>query len=426
MTRTLQPLLSVLVAGALAGASAGGLRAEDAGPSAVPPLGSPDFQPSAARPVGWRGDGSGCYAAATPPTTWSATGNVLWKTEVGTGSSSPVMVGPRVFVTAEPDVLVCLDAAGGQELWRKAHPLSDLPADLKAAAPRQSEHYGDTTPTPVSDGKSVWVFFNTGIVACYDMEGKGRWLRWYDMRLATNYGRHASPVLAGDRLLVHFGPLACLDAATGALLWKTDKAKATYGTPAPARIGGVDVVITPKGHVVRVADGQILASDLGNCMYTSPVLQGRVVYFIDGAMTAVELPEKAGETIACKELWYAELSGKFYASPVVEGGRIHTVDCTANYYVIDAATGQTLRKRTLDLPPAGRSDGPNVYPSLCLAGRHLFVSNDAGTTALLPLGDPGAAVALSSLPAGSGGTPAFSGTRMFVRGGKLLYCIGGR
>jgi outer membrane protein assembly factor BamB len=422
VTRAQNPLLSILVAGALAGAPAGVLRAGDAAP---PPLGSPDFQPSAERPVGWRGDGSGRYAAAAPPASWSATVNVLWKTEVGAGHSSPVVVGPRVFVTAEPDLLVCLEAASGKELWRKAHKLSDLPAELKAAAPRQTEHYGDTTPTPVSDGKSVWVFFNTGIVACYDLEGKGRWLNWYDMRLATDYGRHASPVLVGGRLLVPFGPLACLDAATGALLWKTDKAKSTYGTPAPARIGGVDVVITPKGHVVRVADGRILASDLGNCMYTSPVVQGRVVYFIDGAMSAVELPEKAGESIEVRELWYAELGGPFYASPVIEGGRIYTVDRAAACYVIDAATGKTLLKKLLDLPPAGRADGPNIYPSLCLAGGRLFVGNDAGSALLLPLGDPGAAAAANSLPAGSGATPAFCGTRMFLRGGKLLYCIGG-
>jgi outer membrane protein assembly factor BamB len=388
------------------------------------PLGSANFQPSAARPIGWRGDGSGNYKAAAPVAKWSAKENVLWKAEVGPGHASPVVVDTRVFVASEPDLLVCLDTASGKELWRKTHKLADLPADLNAAAPRQAEHYGDATPTPVSDGKSVWVFFNTGVVASYDLEGKKRWLNWYDMRLATGYGRHASPVLAGDRLLVHFGPLACLDAATGKLLWKNDKAKATYGTPAVTRIGEVDVVVTPKGNVVRLSDGQILASDLGNCMYTSPVVQGRIVYFIDGSMTAVELPEKAGDTVECKELWYAELSGNFYASPVIDGGRIYTADRAAVYYVLDAATGKTVLQKTLDLPPAGKAEGASVYPSVCLAGKHLFVGNDAGETLLLEPGDQGTAVGTNALPAGSGSTPFFSGKRIFVRVGKLLYCLG--
>src|SRR5262249_19529041 len=149
-------------------------------------------------------------------------------------------------------------------------------AALNAKDRAHSSPYGDTTPSPVSDGKRLWVFIGTGIVACHDLDGKTRWMNWYDLPQTTGYGRSASPVLIGDRLLVHFGPLACLDAATGKLLWQNDSAQAGYGTPVPARLGELDVVITPKGQVVRVADGKTLASDLGNCTYTSPVVQGRM------------------------------------------------------------------------------------------------------------------------------------------------------
>jgi outer membrane protein assembly factor BamB len=378
MTRIRKWLLTILVAGELVGAAGQSLAAGGNAPKAAPPLGRADYRPSADRPVGWRGDGSGRYPSADPVTRWSAKENVLWRTEVGAGHSSPIVVGDRVLITAEPDLLVCLDAATGKELWRKAHKLSDLPAELNAKAPPQSKPYGDTTPTPVSDGKSVWVFFNTGIVACHDLEGKCRWMNWYDMRLATGYGRTASPVLVGERLLVHFGPLVCLEAATGKVLWQNQGAKASYGTPAPGRIGGVDVVVTPKGQVVRVADGKTLATDLGLCGYTSPIVLGGVVYFIDRDMSAVRLPEKAGERMEGQELWFRGLEGEFYASPLVHDGRVYAVDRAANYYVIDAASGKTLLKETLELPPAGRADGPNIYPSICLAGKHIFVGNDAG------------------------------------------------
>jgi outer membrane protein assembly factor BamB len=379
---------------------------------------------AAAAPVGWRGDGSGCSLAAGPPTTWSAQRNVLWKAKVGLGSSSPILVGGRVLVSAEPDLLVCLDVANGRELWRKAHKLSDLPAELGARAPGQSGQYGQATPTPVSDGKWVWAFYHTGIVACYDLQGARRWVHWYKMRLNTMYGRTASPVLVGDRLLVHFGPLACLEAATGKLLWTCNAAKATYGTPAVTRIGDVAVAVTPKGHVVRLADGKVLAADLGNCMYTSPVVRGRVVYFIGSGATAVELPDKAGEQAQCRELWYAELERDFYASPVVHDGRIYVVDRAANYYVLDAGTGKVLLKRTLDLPPAGGTDPPNVYPSVCLVGTQLLIANDAGQAVFIEPGEKGVVVSGGTLPAGCGATPAFSGKRMLVRGGEFLYCVG--
>jgi outer membrane protein assembly factor BamB len=209
-------------------------------------------------------------------------------------------------------------------------------------------------------------------------------------------------------------------------LWKNSDAKATYGTPAPARIGDVDVVITPGGDAVRLADGKLLASDLGRCTYASPVVQGRIVYFIDKSISAVELPEKAGDQIEGKELWYEDLSGEFYASPIVHDGRVYVVNRSADFCVIDAKTGKTRLEKTLELPPAGASASPNIYPSLCLAGKHLFVGNDAGETVLLELGDEGIATGSNSLPAGSGSTPVFAGQRMFVRGGKVLYCLGER
>jgi outer membrane protein assembly factor BamB len=376
-----------------------------------------------AEAAGWRGDGSGQYPSANPVTKWTDRESVLWTAEVGKGHSSPIVVGQRVLIMSEPDLLVCLDAETGRELWRKAHKLADISPEAAMKGARHSSQYGDATPTPVSDGHWVWVFLGTGIAACHDLAGKTRWMNWYDMRQTTNYGRTASPVLVGGRLLVHFGPLACLDAATGKLLWKNDNARATYGTPAAARIGEVDVAVTPKGQVVRVADGKVLATDLGNCMYTSPVVQGRVVYFVDGSMSAVQLPDRAAEQVECKELWSGELAGGFFASPLVHGGRLYTVNKAAKYHVIDAATGKVVLSKKLEFGAAAGADGASVYPSPCLAGKHLFVGNDAGQTLVVEPGDQGVAIGAGSLPGGSGATPAFSGRRVFVRGGTLLHCL---
>lgn len=385
-------------------------------------VGAADLHPSFEHPSGWRGDGTGLYPTASPVLKWSTNENILWKTEVGAGQSSPVLAGQRLFITVEPDLLLCLDAETGKELWRKRHQISDLPEDQKPKEPPTSR-YGDISPTPVSDGQRVWVFVGTGIVACYDLDGTRRWLKGFDLPLTTMYGRTASPVLVEERLLIHFGPLVCLEAATGKLLWKNENAKANYGTPAPTKIGGIDVVITAKGDVVRVADGKILASELGNSMYASPVVRSNIVYFIDNNISAVRLPGEAAEQLQCKELWSGEFSGDFFASPVVDGTRIYTVDNTANFYVLDANTGKTILKKALEFP---RPDGLNIYPSPCLAGQHLFVGADNGDTLILEPGEQGRVVGSNSLPRGSGGTPIFSGKRMFVRGGKILYCIGPR
>ncbi len=88
--------------------------------------------------------------------------------------------------------------------------------------------------------------------------------------------------------------------------------------------------------------------------------------------------------------------------------------------MIDANTGKTIFHKTFEF---SRPDSANVYPSPCLAGTSLFIGNDAGETLIVQPSEQSAVVALSSLPHGSGATPTFSGHRMFIRGGKLLYCI---
>src|SRR5689334_6228151 len=95
------------------------------------PLGSPKFTPTPDRPLGWRGDGSGRYPGATPPLQWErkrsgggyAARGILWATPMPNGGvSCPIVVGNRVFVTAEPSDLICVDKASGQILWIRSNP----------------------------------------------------------------------------------------------------------------------------------------------------------------------------------------------------------------------------------------------------------------------------------------------------------------
>ena len=99
--------------------------------AAPAPLGSAQFVPSPERPVGWRGDGSGRYPGATPPLSWArkkdgsgyAAKNVLWMTPLPqTSVSTPIIVGERIFLTAEVADLVCLDKQSGRILWIRSNP----------------------------------------------------------------------------------------------------------------------------------------------------------------------------------------------------------------------------------------------------------------------------------------------------------------
>src|SRR5208283_292758 len=82
----------------------------------------------------WRFDGNGRFPNIHPPCEWRGDRNILWKTPVEIGGySSPIVVGNKVFVTAEMGSLVCLDVAAGEILWKKdlfSKDSKDIPADL--------------------------------------------------------------------------------------------------------------------------------------------------------------------------------------------------------------------------------------------------------------------------------------------------------
>ena len=375
--------------------------------------------------IGWRGDGSGLFPAAKPPLKWA--GNIRWKTEVGPGMSSPIVVGDRVFLTAEPDLLVCVDRNSGKILWRKNNRFDDLPKEMKVEPEMPPTECGYTTPTPVSDGKRVAVVLGNGLVACYDLEGGRQWVRHLRAGRPLQYGRSSSPVIANGRVIVQVGCLQALDLRTGKPIWKAEKAKESYGSPVMTRVGDVPVLVTAGGDLVRVDDGKVLASGLGRCESATPVCRGRVVYFIDAEARAVELPEKASDAIEVKELWKQDLTGDFFASPIVHDGLIHAVNSKGVYNVLEAATGKVVLEKDLALPePKKSTRSAACYPSLMLAGTHLFLGGDGGGSLWLEPGRAYAEVGRNLLEAGSAGTPAFAGRSMFLRGGAHLHCIGGK
>jgi len=435
---------------------------------------------TAGEAVGWRTDGTGKYPAATPPTHWSPDTNVKWSTPMPKWSNAtPILVDGRIFVCSEPATLVCVNADDGKILWsastdyedvldaaqlkemsRAARQIKEIrgkinplrkelraltkllkkkPGDadakakveplkarigeldkqlkplVKLARPATHGVNGYTTSTPVGDGRVVCVVFGTGIVACFDMKGNRRWARLLEKPTA-GYGHSASPLIVGDKLLVPIQKLTALDLADGKVLWQAPCGR-RWGSPVHARIGQTDVVVTPGGEIVRVADGAVLASKLAKLDYCSPIVQDGVAYFIKNGGKAIRLPTEAADKIAPEVLWKTEpKKDRYYASPVVHDGLIYAVTQKKVFSVIDAASGKVVYEKTLAL---GRG---TVYPSIALAGGLLYVSIDSGGTLVLKPGRRYEEIAANKLEAFRS-SPVFAGGRMYVRAFKKLYCI---
>jgi outer membrane protein assembly factor BamB len=383
--------------------------------------------PGASAPVrGFRGDGSGRFPDATPPMEWSAEKNIVWTTKIGPNKySSPIVVDRRIFLVAEPALLVCVDAGDGRILWQRSNGYADLPGKVEGKPPRGDA--GNTTPTPVSDGQFVYAVFGNGIVACYDLKGERRWIRYDGPCPAPEYGRSASPALLGGKLLVTLSCLIALDARTGEPVWKNKEVPEQYGTPIPAVLGGVEVAVMPSGQVVRVSDGAILASELGGLQYASPLVQDGAVYLIQAGASAKQLSASSRDKWEARQLWEQELDGVYYASALLDKGLIYAVSNAGNFYILDSKDGKILAERELDLPSgAGRTgaSGANLYPSLVLAGNTVMLFNDQGDALVLEPGRQYKELRRNHLGAGHGSAPAFDGKFIYMRGDQNLYCIG--
>jgi outer membrane protein assembly factor BamB len=280
---------------------------------------------------------------------------------------------------------------------------------------------GYSAPTPVTDGKEVFVAFGNGLVACYDLDGNRKWLKLIEHSNAA-YAHAGSPILVAGRLLIHFTDLVALDPKTGNEVWRL-KHPTSHGTPLATRIGDVDVVLTPRGALVRARDGKLLADRLGSCGANSPLLHDRTVYYVHGAVHAVCLPESTagnavGEPLKPRIQWKGRIKwgGYGFSSPVVHQGLLYAASDQGILTVLDTETGSVVYEERLNL-------GGTTYPSISLAGNRLYVSSDNGATVVLQPGREYKELARNKLePFRS--SLVFEGKRVYIRTAKHLYCIG--
>lgn len=181
-------------------------------------------------------DGTGVASAPGLPVRWAAT-DYAWNVAVpGTGHSSPVAKGERVFVTAASEDgterrIVCLDLRSGKSLWTRA-------LGLKADTLHAKNSHASGTPV-VTDRRVVVAFADDDryVVATFGLDGKPSWTR--DLGpFESQHGHGSSPIAWRDLVIVpndQDGPSAmvALDADTGDVEWSTPRTSGhtSYSTP---------------------------------------------------------------------------------------------------------------------------------------------------------------------------------------------------
>jgi outer membrane protein assembly factor BamB len=346
----------------------------------------------------WRGPlGTGVAADGEYPVKFSADEGLGWKVKSpGTGTSTPVVWGDRIFVTCGvngQDTLLCYDILGN-ELWQR-----DLGRERKA----KNALATGSNPSPVTDGERVVVYYKSGTVGCFDFAGNPKW----KVNLQEQYGRDTlqwdlgtSPVLASDKVIIAVmqdgeSYLVALDQATGEEVWKQARmydcaweSDQSYSTPRVVEIGGRAVIVTwgadhltghdaATGELIweiggfnpdnRRAWRTIASAAVGDGMAVVPY--GRGDY-----LAGVRIGGK-GDVTGSNRVWddNGRRISADVATPVIRGGRVYLVTEAGQTVCRDVKSGDELWSFSL---PRHRDP---FWASPVLAGDLLYLARRDGT-----------------------------------------------
>ena len=406
----------------------------------------------------WRGPkNDGISTEHGLPAKWSKTLNVAWRTPLpGRAGATPCVWGDRIYLTSnEGDdlVVLCIAAEDGAIKWKRT--VGSGNQDARAGEGNSA------SPSPSTDGEHVWVFFGTGILACYTVDGTEVWRLDANERFGTidiQFGMTSTPVLDGDALylqLIHgamklddqtrTGKVIKLDKKTGQTIWEVDRitaaqfeCKHSYASPMLYRDGSREFLVAhgadcTTGHALD--DGRELwrFGGLNGPTATNPKPHDQTFRFVasPGVVpgTIIVPTCKGGPTVAlrvnddlagdCSDKaavvhWINPLTPDV-SIPVIADGLVYLLHKDGKLQCVDLKTGEDLYlKRT--------HTGQHRTSPLLADGRITFGSND-GWVSVVKVGRE--FELLDSIDIGEAITASlvFVNGTLYVRSYEALYAI---
>ncbi len=301
----------------------------------------------------WRGlNRDGKVTGFKVPAKWPAELKQDWKVTVGFGDATPVLSGDKIYLNtrqADKEVVLCLDAATGKELWK-----NDYPA-IAVTGPSASQHPGPRGTPAVADGKIV-TFGASGIISCLNAStGKLLWRKENPSNAFPSFFTGASPLITDGMCIIHIGKkddgqVVAYDLNTGNEKWKWSGEGPSYSSPSVMTLEGKKmlIVITEKNIMaLSLTDGKQLwqiATPLQQRYYNcvSPYIDGQTI-FLTGqgtGMKAIKV-EKSGNEYVTKDLWSNAEVGAKWNTPILKDGFIYGFSDQKRIYCLNASTGQT-------------------------------------------------------------------------------------
>ena len=393
----------------------------------------------------WRGPThDGVSAETNLPVQWSPTENIAWKLALPQWSgATPVIWGNTIFLNvAEADQanlsLWAVTRANGQVLWKR---------HLSSGNNKQRKQ-NMSSPSPVTDGTTVWASTGTGFIGAFDFAGKELWMR--DIQkdygpFGLNWGYANSPLLLDGDLIVPVlhgmktddpSYILRLDGRTGRTKWKVERRNRAirespdaYTTPALVRVGkaseivitGADVVTghdPATGKELWRADGLNPQNDPAYRIVASPVVHGDIVIAPSRERPVLALKAGGrGDVTTSHKLWEFS-NGPDVPTPVTDGTHVYVITDRGVVYCLDLRTGKTIYGPQR-LEPGTYSSSP------VLADRKIYIASEDGVFSVFRAGPKFELLAVNRMDDYTLSSVAIKNGQLFLRTAGWLWAVGG-
>ena len=370
--------------------------------------------------------------------------NILWKAplpgadvqgRLDLNQSSPIVWKDRVFVTAAfwpkgvekseypRHSVACYSVANGEKLWDvEVQPGPWRLKDLRA---------GYAAPTPATNGERVYVLFGSSVLVALDFQGKPIW-RKEITPYSWDVGVGTSPVLFRETVLVladgtkpEQSRLIAYDKKTGNIAWEKPRPKANFNHTTPLLIQ-----VKNEPQLVVASSSELQGLDPGNGRVIwwakhkgdvpTPAFGDGLVYSEDGRGGPAAAVEPTGDgDVTAKMKWKSKPIPEGYSSPTIAGDYVYRMHNPGILNCLRLATGEVVYSARL---PAGVELAAS--PILTPENNLLFASG--GKSIVVPAGPKFDIAETNDLQDPSPASPAVAGGRIFIKGGKYLYCIGNK
>jgi outer membrane protein assembly factor BamB len=391
----------------------------------------------------WRGPGlNGVSSEKDLPFKWNTEENVVWKVPMpGLSGATPIVWRDRIFLNvAEGDNLAlwCVNKSKGEVLWKK--PLGGGNVKMRK--------HNMSSPSPVTDGRNVYVMTGTGILKSFDFSGKEVWSRDIQKEYGNfglNWGYASSPLLFEDSLYVQVlhgmktdepSYVMRIEKKTGKTLWKVDRptnaireSPDSYTTPALLRHGKtIEIVITggdcvtghdpATGKEIWRANGLNPENNPFYRIVASPIIFNDIIYAPTRVKPLLALKAGGKGDVTNSHVLWSTVNGPDVPTPVTDGKYFYIVKDNGVVFCLDAKTGAEVYGQQ-------RLKAGTYSSSPVLADGKIYVTNEDGLTSVIAAGPKFELLAENPLNNEyTLSSPAISDGRIYIKTSGHLYAIG--